>query len=202
MRIGFFGGSFDPPHVGHLVIARAAADAFSLERVLLAPVANQPLKPAGPVAPFADRLALVRLLCAADPRLSASAIDAGRPDGQPNYTIDTLTRLRQELPPEAQIFALVGADAFAGFRHWRSPEALLNAAEWIIAARPGTCCNTMLQKLQLKAAEADRVHLLPDLREPASATSIRERLALGDSCSDWLPPELLDYICRHHLYGT
>ena len=97
MRIGYFGGSFDPPHRGHLAVASAARDAFALDRVLLAPTARQPLKPGGPVASFEDRLRMTELLCAGQPRLEASAIDGPRPNGEPNYTADTLRRLHAQL---------------------------------------------------------------------------------------------------------
>ncbi len=94
MRIGYFGGSFDPPHRGHLAVARLARDRFGLDRVLLAPTARQPLKPGGPEAPWPDRLRMTELLCLGEPGLEASAIDGPRPDGAPNYTVDTLRRLR------------------------------------------------------------------------------------------------------------
>src|ERR1700734_1006739 len=97
MRVGFFGGSFDPPHLGHLAVARAAAQAFALDTVLLAPTAHQPLKPHGADAPFEDRLAMVRLLCAGQPGLEASELEAPTEAISPNYTIDTLRALRAEL---------------------------------------------------------------------------------------------------------
>ncbi len=86
MRLGYFGGSFDPPHLGHLAVARAAADAFALDRVLFVPTAHQPLKPTGATASYADRLAMVSLLCADDPRLAASDLEAPLPDHAPNYS--------------------------------------------------------------------------------------------------------------------
>jgi nicotinate (nicotinamide) nucleotide adenylyltransferase len=130
-RLGFFGGSFDPPHLGHLAIARAAAEAFSLDRVLFVPTAHQPLKPAGPVASFDARLAMVELLCADDADFEASPIEAPNADGTPNFTVDTLTQLRASLGEGDEIFVLVGADAFLDLRRWREPERLLQLAEWI-----------------------------------------------------------------------
>ena len=103
MRIALFGGSFDPPHLGHLRIAQAAADRLQLDRVLLAPVAVQPLKQGQqpPPAGFADRMAMVELLlrAAGDPRLEVSSLDGPRPDGRPNYTYETLAQLRASLSP-------------------------------------------------------------------------------------------------------
>ena len=132
MRVGFFGGSFDPPHRGHLAAALAAADRFGLERVLLAPTARQPLKPDGPVASFEDRLEMVRLLCEGSARLEASAVDAPAADGQPNYTIDTLQRLQGVFGADETIFVIVGVDAFLGLRRWRArcPSDSFSPAPW------------------------------------------------------------------------
>src|SRR5271156_5296600 len=111
MRVALFGGSFDPPHHGHIAIATAAADVFDLDNVLFAPVGHQPLKLDGVPAPFADRLAMVELACRADSRFTVSDIDAPRKDGAPNYTIDALAALH-DAKPEARLFNLVGADSF------------------------------------------------------------------------------------------
>jgi nicotinate-nucleotide adenylyltransferase len=138
MRVALFGGSFDPPHHGHIAIATAAADVFDLEQVLFAPVGRQPLKTESPPAPFADRLAMVELACVGDERFKVSGIDAPRVDGLPNYTVDTLTALRKEMP-EARLFHLVGADSFLDLRRWREPDRLLELAEWIVVSRPGVC---------------------------------------------------------------
>src|SRR4051812_26551553 len=111
MRIGYFGGTFDPPHSAHLRVAQTAADAFRLDRVLLAPTGMQPLKDDGAHASYDDRLAMTRLLCAEDARLEVSEVDAAHADGSPNYTVDALARLKQDFP-EAELFAIVGADSF------------------------------------------------------------------------------------------
>jgi nicotinate-nucleotide adenylyltransferase len=140
MRIAFFGGSFDPPHLGHARIAQAAADRLHLDRVLLAPVALQPLKRETPApASWPERLAMLRLLLAdlADPRFQPSELDAPRPDGKANYTYDTLIDLKQQLAPSDELFVLLGADSFLSMHHWHRAPDLLLAANWIIAARPG-----------------------------------------------------------------
>ena len=206
MRIGFFGGSFDPPHYGHLAVGSAAAKAFSLDRILFAPTARQPLKPDGPTASFEDRLAMVSLLCALQPedgstRFDSSALDAPLADGSPNYTVATLSTLRQQLPREDSIFVLVGADAFLDLRRWRSPDELLGLAEWIVVSRPNVSLQT-LDRLQLKPEQLQRVHLLESVWEPASATNIRALLRSGSDCADLLPGSILNYIRAHHLYGT
>lgn len=206
MRIGFFGGSFDPPHLGHLAVARAAADAFSLDRVLFVPTAYQPLKPEGAAACYEDRLAMVSLLCKLQPadispQFEPSSLDAPRPDGTPNYTVDTLIRLRDTLPSTDQLFVILGADAFLGLPRWRSPDTLFTLAEWIIVSRPNVAPQE-LNALSLTPAQRQRIHQLNDVHEPAAATHIRAQLAAGSDCSELLCPSLLQYIRARHLYGT
>jgi nicotinate-nucleotide adenylyltransferase len=206
MRIGFFGGSFDPPHLGHLRVGRAAAQALSLERILFAPTGRQPLKSDGASASFDDRLAMISLLCELQPRsprlhFEASSVDAPHPDGSPNYTVDTLSELRANSTSNDSLFVIVGADAFLDLRRWKSPDSLLQLAEWIVVSRPGVSAK-QLKNLNLTSEQQSRVHLLEDVHEPASATNIRERLRAGADCSDLLPRSILDYIRARHLYGT
>lgn len=205
MRLGYFGGSFDPPHLGHLAVAQAAAAAFQLDRVLLVPTSHQPLKPNGPVASYADRLAMLQLLCAQSPSdagLVASDLEAPLPDGGPHYTIDTLRRLRATLAPEDALFVLVGADAFLQLPLWRAPEDLLAIAEWIIVSRPGFDLQR-LEAMPLYAAHRGRVHLLPTLDDPTSATAVRAALAAGlDPTGAGVPSAIAAYIREHHLYAA
>ncbi len=117
-RVAFFGGTFDPPHLGHLGVARAAREALGLDLVLFAPVGAQPLKPQGTAAAFEDRLAMTRLAIASDPTFALSLADAPQPSGAPNYTFETLLALRAQLPPPSALFCLMGADSFASFSRW------------------------------------------------------------------------------------
>jgi nicotinate-nucleotide adenylyltransferase len=197
MRVALFGGSFDPPHHGHIAIATAAADVFDLDSVLFAPVGRQPLKHAG-VAPFADRVAMVELACRVDPRFSVSELDAPRPDGSLNYSVETLTALH-EAKPEARLFNLVGADSFLDLRRWHAPERLLELAEWIVVSRPGFPLAD-LAPLGLTALQRGRVHLLQTVHEDVAATNLRERLEGGDPCTDVLATGVSAYIQAHHLY--
>jgi len=198
MRIGFFGGTFDPPHRGHLAVAVAAADAYSLQRVLLAPTGKQPLKPQGSSASFADRLAMVSLLCEADTRLEASALDAPRADGLPNFTVDTLTALREQLAAEDELFVILGADAFRDLSQWREPARLLALADWIVVSRPGV---PPVFPREAQAARRDgRVHMLLDVDDPTSATDIRARLDYGLPCDGLIPAPILAYMAEHGLY--
>ena len=198
MRIGYFGGTFDPPHRAHLRAAQAAADRFALDRVLLAPTGLQPLKAEAPKVSFEDRLTMTRLLCADDPRLEASVIDGPLNDGSPNYTVDALSRLHAQ-EPDAQLFALAGADSFLTLKHWHEPQRLLQLAEWIVVSRPDFSLDD-IDSLNLTAEERSRVHLLPELDEDVSATGIRERLRVGVSCGTMLTPSVALYIARMHLY--
>jgi nicotinate-nucleotide adenylyltransferase len=204
MRIGYFGGSFDPPHRGHLAVARAAAAAYGLETVLLVPTASQPLKPGGAEASYADRMAMVSVLCAeADGAvaLEASGLEAPTADGGPNYTVNTLRRMRGGLGPEDSVCVLVGADAFLDLRRWRDPDALLELAEWIVVSRPGFGLSR-LQELALTPEQRRRVHLLEGVAEAASATAVRAALRDGVEAEDFLTVGVADYIHAHHLYGT
>lgn len=205
MRVALFGGTFDPPHLGHLSVARAAADIFHLDAVLFAPVGRQPLKSSGITStPFVDRLAMTALACAdsegsiEDSRLQASTLDAPRADRLPNYTVDTLAEL-QRIHPGDILFNLVGADSFLDLPRWREPARLLELAEWIVAARPGFSLDD-LSPLRLTPHQHSRVHLLASTHEDISATDLRRRLQTGDNCTGLLPATVYDYIQSHGLY--
>jgi len=200
MRIAFFGGTFDPIHRGHLAIAQAAADRFGLDRILIAPAGRQPLKPEGSTATYEDRLAMVSLACqsSGDTRLQASNLDAPTPDGTPNFTVDTLTRLAAE-HPTAELFAITGADTFAALAHWREPYRLLALAEWIVLSRPGFPLSYP-EGLILTPTQQSRIHLLNSVHEDVTATHLRSRLQQGDPCEDLLAPSVAGYIAEHSLY--
>ncbi|MGA3160939.1 MAG: nicotinate (nicotinamide) nucleotide adenylyltransferase [Terracidiphilus sp.] len=135
-RVAFFGGTFDPPHLGHLGVARAAQEALGLDLVLFAPVGAQPLKPQGTAAGFDDRLAMTRLAIASDPAFALSLADAPKSSGAPNYTFETLVALRAQLPPSSVLFCLMGADSFAGFSRWHRAADIPFVASLIVASRP------------------------------------------------------------------
>jgi nicotinate-nucleotide adenylyltransferase len=135
-RVAFFGGSFDPPHLGHLAVARAAQEALGLDAVLFAPVGAQPLKPRGSTAAFVHRAAMTQLAIAGDPGFSLSLADEPKPSGEPNYTLDTLLRLRDELPAGSALYCLMGADSLAGLSHWHRAAEIPFAAPLIVASRP------------------------------------------------------------------
>ena len=199
MRVALFGGTFDPPHLGHIGVARAAADAFSLDTVLFAPVGRQPLKGDGEATAFEDRLAMTALACAADSRFAPSSLDAPREDGEPNYTVDTLETLRRQMPG-ATVFSLAGADSFLSLPRWRDPGRLLELAEWIVVSRPGYPFDG-LAGLGLTPDQCARVHMLETVHYDVAATDLRRRLRGGDSCPEMLLPGVVNYIAAHHIYS-
>ena len=172
-----------------MAVARAAADAFGLDRVLLVPVGRQALKGDTLVARYPDRLAMVRLACEGDGRLEASAVDAPRADGTANYTVETLAALREEFPG-AELFGVVGVDAYLEMPRWREAPRVFGMAEWVVATRPGY------------GAEALRegVHLLEGVAVDVSATAVRARLRAGLDCLGMVPDAVLGYIRERGLY--
>src|SRR5271168_403475 len=188
MRIAFFGGTFDPPHRGHIAIARAARTRLALDQVLVAPVGTQPLKEAH--SSFEDRLAMVRLAVAGEPGLVASSVDAPLSGGQPNYTLATLQGLQRHLQPSDQLFFLAGADSFLTLKRWHQCAELLLFCDFIVAGRPGFSLqqiNAALPKgvkntgedrestftrfeLSGPAGQSAGLFLLPDLDQDISAT--------------------------------
>jgi nicotinate-nucleotide adenylyltransferase len=136
-RTAFFGGSFDPPHLGHLAVARAAREALALDRVLFAPVGTQPLKPTGSTARFDDRLAMTKLAISGEPAFEISLADAPKPSDAPNYTLDTLKNLKSGMPKDGALYCLMGADSLAGLRLWHCAAEIPFVAPLIVASRPG-----------------------------------------------------------------
>lgn len=225
-RVAFYGGSFDPPHRGHLTIARAARQALELDRVLFAPVGTQPLKPWGGTASFADRVAMTQLAIAEEPGFEISLADAPHSSQKPNYTIDTLLGLQRGLPA-AELFCLMGADSLEKLGSWHRAAELPFVATLVVAGRPGVELSRLasllpsgllvsaeptfagLQQgvelvrypLQNQHGEQAQLILLPALADPTSATQLRELLQENvNAAADLLPASVLDYIRSHQLY--
>ena len=229
-RVAFFGGSFDPPHLGHLAVARAARTALRLDAVLFAPVGTQPLKPQGSTAGYTDRLEMTRLAIAGEVGFELSLADAPNPAGAPNYTIDTLIALRAELPPECALFCLMGADSFLGLSGWHRAAEIPFVAPLIVASRPGEGSSGQLAGLSaalpagltMEAAPAlDSVvegievrgftvmnpagdnapfYLLPGLDVEISASEIRSQLRGAEGAGGLLPESVAEYVRAHGLY--
>jgi nicotinate-nucleotide adenylyltransferase len=205
-RVAFFGGSFDPPHLGHLAVARAARAAFKLDAVLFAPVGAQPLKPEGANAGFDDRVAMTRLAIADEPGFIVSLADAPRVGAggslAPNYTIETLQGMKTALAADSLLYCLVGADSFLSLRHWHRAREVLFVAPLIVASRPGqpleglkaalppgvtlepaqesdwTTRGVEVRTFVLVNERGERVplYVLPGLDVPISATEIRAHI--------------------------
>ena len=199
-RIGLFGGTFNPVHLGHLAIAADALRLFALDEVWLLPAAVPPLKPTAGLAPNADRLAMLELALAfhGDPRLRACPIEYGLP--APSYTIHTIETLRAR-HPAADFSFIVGADSLAMLHLWHRIADLLELVPFHVLARPGYTPSP--DDIHLPAPWPDR--LLASIRTatltPASSTAIRAELATRRT-SPYLPPPVLAYILARHLYAT
>ena len=177
MRTAIFGGTFDPLHRAHLIVAREAADALGLARVLFVPAAHPPWKEAA--ATFEHRYRMVELACAEDPRFAPSRLEEG---SQKSYTMDTIERAQAQV--EGNLYFIVGADAFADIRKWHRAEDLLRAVEFIVVTRPGHSYH---------APPGARVHRLDTLALPVSSSEIRQALARGETPPD-LPSPVAAYV--------
>jgi nicotinate-nucleotide adenylyltransferase len=196
MRIGIFGGTFDPPHVGHLLAASDAIDALALDRVVFIPAAEQPLKAGAIVASARDRLAMVGLAIRGDQRFSVDAIEIER--GGVSFTVDTLRTLRDRWREDRELalFLLLGQDVLATLPHWREPTAVVALAELAILTRPG------------RSAEEDAAagplmsggRVVPTRRVDVSSTEIRERMMAGKSIHGFVPDAVLEYVAEWRLY--
>ncbi len=167
-RIAFFGGSFDPPHLGHLAVARAARAALHLDTVLFAPVGAQPLKTYGATAAFQDRLAMTRLAIASEPGFAISLADAPKPSGDPNFTLETLERLRAELGPDCALFCLMGADSFFNLKNWHRAAEIPFLAPFIVASRPGRPLGERISALEAALPPGLTLEPAPHLLPPPS----------------------------------
>jgi nicotinate-nucleotide adenylyltransferase len=186
-RIAIFGGTFDPVHDAHLAVAREAADAFSLDRVLFVPAKSPPHKLADLHAGFDDRMRMVELACAADARFEPSRIE-DRPGR--SYSFDTAVLVREHSGPSAHLFFLIGADAFAEIRSWHRWQELIRLVEFIVVSRP---------RRAFDIPDGAVVRRLDTLELPVSSSAIRKSLERGELDVP-IPDQVLDYIRRHTLY--
>ena len=183
MRIGILGGSFDPIHHGHLILARAAKEELGLDRVLFVPANKSPHKTETKPATAEDRIGMVRLATAGEEGFEASDIELRRP--APSYTVDTLRELKQSHPRD-EFVLLIGADNVAKFDTWREPEEIKRLARIAVLDRTGSAA----------AHDWPVVQRLVDI----SSTDIRSRVAAGRSIRYLTPGAVCDYIHSHRLY--
>jgi nicotinate-nucleotide adenylyltransferase len=218
VRIGLFGGTFDPIHLGHLAVAREALQRFQLDCIHFIPAGAPPHKHRN--APFAERLAMVALACAGEARFVPSSVEAPAP-GKKSYSILTVRRFRRELGDSASLYFLIGADAFLTIQKWEQWRALLDAVNFVVISRPGfdlARVETVLPpnwkrrgtprdphgiEYRLKRTS---VYVISGVWEPVSGTDIRAALApagtRGANQADRsLPASVAEYLKKTGLYA-
>lgn len=228
MNIGLFGGTFDPIHRGHMALARAALEQYKLHRIHFVPANVPPHKQQQPLSPFFHRFAMLALATAEEKAFVPSLLEAPeegvvpikRGQEKPNYTIDTVRRIKRSLKASDKLFLLIGMDAFAEIAKWHEAESLFGEVEFVVAGRPGyslaDVANALPKKLRPREevtkpfhkqpATGDLVlpgvsiHLLGDLRQPASATAIRAASAAGKPLGKFLDTAVAEYIRKTGLY--
>jgi len=190
-RTGILGGTFDPIHNGHIHLAEAVRDALGLDRVLLVPARESPLKRGRETAPVAERVAMARLATEGRAWLGVSDEEALRPG--PSYTRDTLAALRATLPPEEELVFVAGADVLHDLHRWYKVDEVLSLARFVTATRPGF-------PLTIPEAFRGRVSVVEIEPWPHSSSEVRRRLREGLPCDDLLPPAVARHIAERGLY--
>jgi nicotinate-nucleotide adenylyltransferase len=197
MRVGVLGGTFDPIHYGHLVLAEEARACLQLCGVILVPARESPHKIGEPHVSARHRLQMVRLAVASNPAFSVSEVDVARPG--PSYTVDTLAILQEQLGAEAELFFLMGTDSLAALLTWHRPDLLLARAQLAVAARPG-------YQLAVQALEralpgiSQRTHLLQPPALDIASQDLRRRVRAGLPIKYQVPEGVEAYIREHALY--
>jgi nicotinate-nucleotide adenylyltransferase len=197
MRIGVFGGTFDPPHVGHLILAAEAYDQLALDRLLWVLTPDPPLKQGQPITPIELRKEMVLASIGDDPHFEFSSIEIERPG--PQYAVDTLLKLG-ELYPHAELIYLVGGDSLSSLPKWHRPFAFLSACSALgVMRRPGDAIDlTDLEKILPGVTSKIRWIDAPLLE--ISASQIRQRAAEGRIYQYYLHPAVYRIIQTHKLY--
>jgi len=187
LKLAIFGGTFDPIHDGHLVLARSAADRFGLDRVLFVPAAHPPHKAGVTHAPYADRVAMVELACRGEARFEVSRLEQ---DTARSYSIDTIEKVRATLAPTDQLYFLIGADAFAEIQTWYRWRDVVDSVRFLVVSRPGHI---------YQAAPGAVFDPIDDIEVPISSSGIRRALSAGLRPTGLLE-SVLEYAASHGLY--
>jgi nicotinate-nucleotide adenylyltransferase len=196
--IGVFGGTFDPPHFGHLVIAEEARSRLGLRRVIFLPAGQPPHKPERVISPVAHRLAMVLLAIAGNPGFRISRLDVDRPG--PCFTADLLELLQAELGPSADLHFIVGMDSLGDFLSWHEPARVLRAARLVAATRPGYACDLSEIEDAIPGATS-RIILLEAPALEISSTDLQARVRGGLPIRYQAPDAVARYIRQHGLYA-
>jgi len=190
-RIGIFGGSFDPPHLAHLIAGELAVEEFGLAKMLYIPAGISPLKQAEHRTSAEHRLAMIKLAIAGNSHFEVSDLELQRPG--PSYTIDTLHELRKQYPMQ-EFYLFIGFDNLMSFERWKDPEGILTEAKVIAMARPGSSRN----KLPVQFADRAQIFDIPLL--DTSSTLVRDRIHAGKSVRYMIPEAVEEYILKNNLY--
>jgi nicotinate-nucleotide adenylyltransferase len=196
-RVGLLGGTFNPPHIGHLVCAQEALVQLGLDRVLLVPAHVPPHKAVEADPGVTHRVAMCEAAVAADARFGVSRVDADRP--APSYTVDTLRSLHADAPGDELTF-IVGGDMAHSLPTWRQPEAVLALAELGVAEREGVRRADVVERLAVLAGATERVRFFAMPRLDISSSLIRRRAADGGPVRYLVPDAVAAYLDAHGLY--
>jgi len=204
MRLGLFGGSFDPIHLGHLLVAEEARDALRLDRVLFVPASRPPHKPGRALTPYTDRTRMVRLALRGNPGFELAELE--RDAARPSYTVETLRRLRAAPEPIDDLWLLLGGDSLEEIDTWREPEEIARLARLAVYPRPGwkagfAAAASPVPSHAARWAEEGRLRFLDGPPIDLSATAIRERAAAGRSLRFLVPEPVRRFIVERGLYA-
>lgn len=197
-RIGVLGGTFDPPHVGHLWLATLAADAMSLDRVLFMPASEPPHKRRKGMTRAAERLLMTRLAVAGNELFELTLVEIERPG--PSYTIDSVTDLQRIYGDDATLFLIMAADSLGAIDTWREPDEILARVEWVVGPRPGTSLPDRSALEERFGGMAARIHLLTGPSLDVSSSEIRGRVADGHAIRYLVPRGVEELIIERGLY--
>jgi len=196
VRVGILGGTFDPPHIGHLILGEYAADALGLSRLLYMPAADPPHKRNKPKTPIQHRLAMLHLALADNPRFEISRVDVERTG--PHYALDTV-QLVQAQHPQAEIYFVMGSDSLYDLPTWHRPAEFMRACKLAVMRRPGFDAYPDMYE-DILPGLAQRVVMIDAPLVEVSSTDISRRLAAGRSVRYLVPDSVLAYIQQNRLY--
>lgn len=196
-RIGLFGGTFDPPHIGHLILAGEAVSQFQLDKLFWVLTPDPPNKLGMPITPLAHRLPMLQSMIAHNPSFELSRLEIDRPG--PHYTIDTI-RLIANQEVDAEIYLLIGGDSLWDLPNWRfCTDIVAEVSKIGVMRRSGDY--TDLTSLEAKLpGVTEKVHFIEALLQPVSSRELRRRIAAGEMYRYYLAPEVYEYIETNHLY--
>jgi nicotinate-nucleotide adenylyltransferase len=197
LRVGVLGGSFDPPHIGHLILAEEARDQLGLDKVLFAPAGQQPLKQGQRVTAVEDRVRMTELATADNDSFEVSRGDVDRPG--PHYTVDLIAIIAAQLPPDAEIYFLMGFDSLRDLPKWRDPDKLIRIARLVALTRPDTPIEWDALEAALPGVR-ERVRLLDMPELEIASRDLRERVRTGRSIRYMVTDAVLGFIVAKGLY--